>query len=235
MNTFKFFKDFELMKSTFLDNGIPIIIGEVGVLTEEKKHIESIREYLFMEFSLSSDYDGIMSCLWDTSNKSFGDMNYYDRTNDIWYDEKIRDNFKKISKGKYVKPKDYYTITNVETVTNAESDGSYNIILGIKKALKIILNVNIDKIYNSEVSFDIVTADKNGNWYLDSITEKIGKKQYDGSFMYIYDISNKDYNEYIRIYKRSGKDYVTLNYLSVEFNESFIYFNYKAYKSDLLK
>ena len=184
---------------------------------------------------MSLNYGGMMSCLWDTSNKISGDMNYYDRENNKWYDEKIRDNFKKISKGKYVKPKDYYTITNVETVTNAESDGNYNIILGIKKALKIILNVNIDKIYNSEVSFDIITADKNGNWYLDSITGKIGKKQYDGSFMYIYDISNKDYNEYIRIYKRSGKDYVTLNYLSVEFNESFIYFNYKAYKSDLLK
>ena len=204
--------NFERLKKDYIDNGIPVVISQVGVLTEKQKEPSSIREYLNAVFSMSLNYGGMMSCLWDTSNKISGDMNYYDRENNKWYDEKIRDNFKKISKGKYIKPKDYYTITNVETVTNAQSDGSYNIILGIKKALKIILNVNIDKIYNSEVSFDIVTADKNGNWYLDSITGKIGKKQYDGSFMYIYDISNKDYNEYIRIYKRDGKDYVTYIY-----------------------
>jgi len=80
--------DFELMKSYYIDKGIPIIINEVGVLTEEKKEIESIREYLYMIFSISSEYDGIMCCLWDTSNKLFGEMNFYDRTNDIWYDEK---------------------------------------------------------------------------------------------------------------------------------------------------
>ena len=100
------------MRNTFVNNGIPIIIGEVGVLTEEKKNIESIREFLFMEFSISSDYDGIMSCLWDTSNKNFGDMNYYDRNNDIWYDEKIKENFLIISKNKYVKPKNFYIKNN---------------------------------------------------------------------------------------------------------------------------
>ena len=76
-------ENFELLKKHFIDNGIPIIINEVGVLTEEKKEIESIREYLYMLFSISSDYDGIMCCLWDTSNKLFGDMNFYDKTNDI--------------------------------------------------------------------------------------------------------------------------------------------------------
>ena len=81
-------EDFELLKSYFLDKRIPIIINEVGVLTEEKKEIESIREYLYMLFSISSDYDGIMCCLWDTSNKLFGDMNFYDRTNDICYVKK---------------------------------------------------------------------------------------------------------------------------------------------------
>ena len=94
----KIFDDFKLIKSTFVDKGIPVIINEVGILTEEKKEIESIREYLYILFSISSDYDGIMCCLWDTSNKIFGDMNFYDRTNDIWYDEKIKNNFLQISR-----------------------------------------------------------------------------------------------------------------------------------------
>ena len=93
MDYFRLFEDFKLVKSCFVDKGIPVINIEVGVLTEEKKEIESIREYLYMLFSLSSDYDGIMCCPWDTSNEMFGEMNFYDRTNDIWYDEKMKDNF----------------------------------------------------------------------------------------------------------------------------------------------
>ena len=67
-----------------------IIIVEVNILTEQKKDPDSIRKFLFSHFSMSSSYDGIMSCLWDTSNKKIGDMNHYDRENDKWYDEKIR-------------------------------------------------------------------------------------------------------------------------------------------------
>ena len=88
MEYHKIFEDFELMKRLFADKGIPVIISEVGVLTEEKMELESIREYLYMLFSLSSDYDGIMCCLWDTSNKKFGNMNFDDRANDIWYMKK---------------------------------------------------------------------------------------------------------------------------------------------------
>mgnify|MGYP006873078497 CR=1 FL=1 len=68
-----------------------------------------------MVFSISSDYDGILCCLWDTSNKEFGDINFYDRTNDIWYDEKIKNNFLQISKGKNVKPKDFFINITFET------------------------------------------------------------------------------------------------------------------------
>ena len=57
--------NFEIMKNYFVDKGIPVILTEVGVLTEEKKEIESIREYLYSIFSFSVDYSGIMTCLWD--------------------------------------------------------------------------------------------------------------------------------------------------------------------------
>ena len=87
---FQIISDFDLMKNKLVNKGIPVIITEVGVLTEEKKNLESIREYLYMIFSITSDYDGIMSCLWDTSNKEYGDMNFYDREKDIWYDDKIK-------------------------------------------------------------------------------------------------------------------------------------------------
>jgi len=90
---FQIITDFEMINKIFVSKGIPIIISEVGVLTEQKKQLESIREYLYIVFSISSDFDGIMSCLWDTSNKEFGDMNFYNRENDSWFDEKLKENF----------------------------------------------------------------------------------------------------------------------------------------------
>ena len=54
--------NFEIMKNNFVNKGIPVILSEVGVYTEERKELKSIREYLYMVFSMSSDYDGIMCC-----------------------------------------------------------------------------------------------------------------------------------------------------------------------------
>ena len=43
-------------------------------------------------------------------------MNFYDRTNDIWYDEKIKNNFLKISRNEYIKSIDYIINTTFESV-----------------------------------------------------------------------------------------------------------------------
>ena len=51
----------------------------------------------------------MIACLWYTSTIVF---NYYDRINDKWFDEEIKNNFKKISKGKYIKPFDFSYIYN---------------------------------------------------------------------------------------------------------------------------
>ena len=81
--------NFVTLKNLFISKGIPVVIGEVGVVTEKTKDLTSIREYLCSVFSLSIEYEGIMACLWDTSNKNYGDMNYYNRLTDEWYDDKI--------------------------------------------------------------------------------------------------------------------------------------------------
>jgi hypothetical protein len=74
--------------------------------------MESIREYLYAVFAFSSEYNGLMACLWDTSNKTLGEMNFYNRAINKWYDEKIKENLMEISKGKYIKSSEYYLITN---------------------------------------------------------------------------------------------------------------------------
>jgi len=227
---YKIFEDFELMKSSFVDKGIPVIINEVGVLTEEKKEIESIREYLYMLFSLSSDYDGIMCCLWDTSNKTFGDMNFYDRTNDIWYDEKIKDNFLKISKGKYIKPKDYYINTNFESTNSYQYFGDYQIFFENKKVLKIIINARLTGVLFTDLDFSIWTY--NGNGYMDQI--KFGKenfkKLYDGTHIFTIDVSKIKCYDVIELVITKGIEYFTLYNFTLEYEESFLSIDYTSLK-----
>ena len=84
------FQKFDSLKKFYISKGIPFVIWEVRVKTETTKELCSIREYLYTVFSLSTEYDGIMVCLWETFNKDFGDINYYNRLTKEWYDDKIK-------------------------------------------------------------------------------------------------------------------------------------------------
>ena len=225
------FVNFELMKSYFVDKGTPIIISEVGVYTEERKRIESIREYLYMLFSFSSDYDGIMCCLWDTSNKIYGKMNFYDRTNDIWYDKKIKDNFLQISRGKYIKPKEYYINTTFESTDAYYYIGAYSISFGTRKVLKIIINARFTGVLFVDCNFGIYTIDNNRKVTKISFGKENSKKQYDGTHIFTIDVSKTDCNSYVEVAVTKGMKFITLNNLTLEFEESFLSLDYKSLKN----
>jgi endoglucanase len=71
--------NFESMKSKFVDNGVPVILGEYGVLTSDEngKDKDSIYDFLKTVAETSKSYDGITSYLWDSGNG--GDMQYFNR------------------------------------------------------------------------------------------------------------------------------------------------------------
>ena len=228
---YSMFEDFELMKRCFVDKGIPVIISEVGVLTEEKKEIESIREYLYMLFSLSSDYDGIMCCLWDTSNKIFGNMNFYDRTNDIWYDEKIKRNFLQISKGKNIKPKDYFFNTTFETIDFSLFLNSLLIKFANRKVLKIFINVRFTGVLFEDFDLIIITNEKNRYDSKIAFGKENMKKQYDGTYLIEIDVSKRECYDYVEATVIKGVKYITLNSLTLEFEESFRAIDYQSFKN----
>ena len=229
------FNDFQTMKRTYLDKGIPIIITEIGVLTEQKKELESIREYIYFEFSLSSDLSGIMSCLFDNSNKKYGEMNFYDRENDKWYDEKIGENFKKISKGEYTKPIDYFISTNQETVTTPNNEGHMNIKIGTKKVKRIIFNANLREGINLwDAGFGVCTLNIKSQFTYVKVDFQVGQRKYDGSYTFTVDGDSQDYNVYIEIQKFWGQEHITFNYFTLEFMENDTFFDYKEYKNNLL-
>ena len=204
------FTDFQNYKEFFVDKGIPIIITELGVITEENREIDSIREYLFAEFSISASYNGIMSCLWDYSNKNNFLINYYDRINEKFYDEKIGENFIKISKGKYDRLIDYSFFSNIDTAYNINYKGYIGIKIGTKKIKKIIFNVKLTSSKNW-VTFGILSNHKNGLWFVEEVKGINGKKKYgayqEGKLMET--INKKDFfkrikeqkNEFLNFFK----------------------------------
>jgi hypothetical protein len=231
----KIFNDFKLIKRSFVDKGIPVIINEVGVLTEEKKEIESIREYLYILFSISSDYDGIMCCLWDTSNKIFGDMNFYDRTNDIWYDEKIKNNFLQISKNEYIKSIDYIINTSFESVDTNFILGYLLINFENKKVMKIIINARINGALFVDFDFKVYTYDKNGYSIKIYFGKENSKKQYDGTQIFTIDVSKIECYNSVEVEIIRGMENITLNNLTLEYEESFQSIDYKSFKNAISK
>jgi hypothetical protein len=225
------FLDFDTMKKTYVDKGIPVIVTEVGVLTEQKKEKQSIREFLYFEFVMSSISNGIMSCLYDNSNK--GTMNYYDRYNDRWYDEKIGQFLLNISKGNFIRPTDYFIYSNKETVTTPNKEGHMNVKIGTRKAMKVIFNVNIFADNLWDVGFGVCTLNTNGLFSYIQFDGTGGKKLYDGSYTFTVDISKLDYNSYVQIQRFWGNNNVTFNYFTVEYDKDYTLFDYNAYKSNL--
>ena len=223
----------ETVREYFIDKGIPVIITETGVLTEQKKDKESIREFLNAIFSFASNLDGMMACLWDTSNKYSGTMNYYDKVNSKWFDEKIGGNFKKIGKGKYIKPVDYLFLTNQRTVRIPDPNGHLSISIKRLKITKIIFNAKITTNNLWEFGFGISSSDKYGGWAGEGVNGYVGVKEYDGTYTYVIDVKDKDYNNDIQIQKWWGNEFITINYLTVEFEGSHYTFDYKEYKNAL--
>ena len=231
MDYYSMFEDFELIKKSFIDKGIPVIISEVGVLTKEKKEIESIREYLYMLFSISSDYDGIMCCLWDTSNEKFGNMNFYDRTNDIWYDEKIKNNMLQISKGKNIKPLKFLINTTFESSNIIYYYESLYINTKNRRVLKIFINVKLTGVLFVDLELLVQTNNKNGYLVQIDYSKDNAKKQYDGTLIITIDVSRIECYNFIEATIIRGMKYITLNNMTLEFEESFPSIDYKSFKN----
>jgi endoglucanase len=230
---YQMFDNFELMKRSFIDKGIPVIINKVGVLTKEKKEIESIREYLYMLFSLSLDYDGIVCCLWDTSNKTFGDMNFYDRTNDIWYDEKLKNNFLQISKRKNIKPKDYFINTNFQSTNNYTFHGDYQVNFENRKVLKVIIYARLNGVLFADIEFSIWTFNEYGYMNPINFGKLNSKKLYDGTHVFTIDVSKIKCYEVIELVITKGIQNITLYNLTLEYEENFLSIDYKSLKNDI--
>jgi hypothetical protein len=227
-------KFFGILKSIFIDKGYPVVIGEIGIYN---KHMEqnSIRQFLYAIFSISSENEGILPCLWDISEKIEVDMNYYyNKETNEWTDKIIRENFLQISKGNFIKTSKYYYQNNVET-DYINMYGYIHIDIGFKKVTAILLNVRIMdiNISKNEIPVSIYSCQKNKDCY--EIPCINGRSQYDGSLTFTIDTTNIECYHFVEVASWWGPEFVVLNYLTVIYEDNYDFFDYYSYKSPILK
>ena len=237
------FTDFNSIKSNFLEKNIPVVITALGVLTEEKKELKSIREYLYSVFSLSMEYNGMMACLWDSSkdikykdNYVSYNMNYYNREEDKWFDEKLQNIILQISRGKYIKLSDYYVKTNKDILIEPNNYGNYYLKIGNRKPLKIIFNARIKGKLFKDINIGFSRYNSSEDLNEIEFENNNLKREYDGTSTIIIDISDKNCKYYIRVNRLFGNNNnLVFNNLTVEFEDSFYFFDYESYKYSLKK
>ena len=85
---------FAKLKANFADKGIPVILGEYGVITNKDKDHDSIVDYLNTIGSSALATDGVTAFLWDAGDA--GDMQYYSRKNLSWFNQDYANVYKKL-------------------------------------------------------------------------------------------------------------------------------------------
>jgi len=199
--------NFDSLKNKFIDQGIPFIFGEVGILNDFIKKNNSIEQFIYTLFSLSYEYEGILPCLWDIPLISpNSNLFYLNKENKQWSDAKYIKIFNKISKGKFIKSFDYYHQTNLEFEDNF-INGFYNINVGSKRIIKISINISFKNHFEEGNVITFYSSDKNNMYHFFDFKEKDGKRQYDGTTIFTIDASELNLCQYAQVLAWFGEDY----------------------------
>ncbi|MBR1555221.1 MAG: cellulase family glycosylhydrolase [Oscillospiraceae bacterium] len=110
---------FAKMKAYYADEGIPVILGEYGVVTNENggKDHDSIVSYLDTIASSALATDGVTAFLWDAGNA--GDMQYFDRKNLTWFNQDYADVYKNLRENGTSLEFEYNITKTTETSSSA--------------------------------------------------------------------------------------------------------------------
>ena len=158
---------------------------------------------------------------------------YFNKENNKWSDDKYGKIFNKISKGKFIKSFDYYYPTNLET-EYFSLFGLYSIYPGSKKIVKIFINARFKIHTENDIAIFAISQDKDFNDIFFYFIEKDGKKQYDGTSIFVVDASDLGLYYYVQTINLYEEEYIIINNITVQYEEIYLQFDYISYKSDIL-
>ena len=102
-----------------------------------------------------------------------------------------------------------------------------------RKTMRAIFNIKLTTKYPSEVGLGISGFDKHEKWIGFEVRGDKGKRQYDGSYTYNIDISDKGFNNFIELQKWWGNDKIIFNTFSIEYEKAYKLFDFISYKKEL--
>jgi len=230
---FFMYDDFRSYKNKFMDNGIPVIIGEAGILSN-KSNAYLLSEFLYFLFSISYEYDGIMACLWDNPESNEGDKIYYNRETNKWTNEKIKKSIQRISRGNFIKTLDYYINTNIEIIIPDHNHWNSDIEVKQTKILSLYINARLYGKLGEDVEFGFSYYNSDYVLIYFEFKKQHSKKQYDGTTIFKIDLDNMDVNFIVQgeIYK--GNDLIIINNVTAVFKGYFNIFDYNNLQKDVL-
>ena len=153
--------DFDALKSKFVDNGIPVIIGEYGVVTNEGKDQQSIYDFLKYVASTTYNMKGICPVVWDDGDS--GSIELFERSTLKWYDTNIQTIFKEVAAGGTI---DTNTTDRITVSAADMTDAEGNLIIDLKpykemglNATTVVVDYSLTSAKNSaEFSAGLVTS-----------------------------------------------------------------------------
>jgi hypothetical protein len=228
------YQDFQNLQNMFNNKGIPVIIGEAGILIN-KGNPNILSEFLYVLFSMSYEYDGIMACLWDNPENNEGDRIYYNRETNKWTNEKIKKSIQKISRGNFIRTLDYYINTNVEIIIPEENHWNSDIEIKQTKILTLYINARLYGKLGEDIEFGFCYFNNDYELTYFEFEKKHSKKQYDGTTIFKIDLVNMDINYALQgeIYK--GNDLILINNVTAVYEGYFNIFDYKNMQKEVIK
>jgi glycosyltransferase involved in cell wall biosynthesis len=84
------------------------------------------------------------------------------------------------------------------------------------------------------IALTVYTSLKDYNYIDFNLKENDGKKQYDGTSIFIIDASEIEIYYYVQVTDWFGEDYIIINNLTAQYEETYLCFDHISYKSDIL-
>ena len=95
--------------------------------------------------------------------------------------------------------------------------------------------LNLISIQRKIIIIGVYSSDKYYHYTFFSFFEKDGKRQYDGTSIFSIDTSQLELYYYVQAMAFFDEEYILINNITVEYDETYLCFDHISYKSDILK
>ena len=87
---------------------------------------------------------------------------------------------------------------------------------------------------DSDYVFGVYSTDRDYHYTYFSFFQRDGKRQYDGTSIFEIDAFELELYYFVQVMKYFEDEYMIINNLTVQYEETYLFFDHISYKSDIL-